>query len=92
MRLDLPGMVPAEDAEMVIARQVKFEHLGRDLHGAFEHVQLRADGELVEGVGVGSDLARQGRIAHAGGIARAHQHPACLLPADGLHQLTAQGA
>jgi hypothetical protein len=90
--LDFPGMVPAEDAVEMARRDVGLELLRRDLHRAFEHVQLRADREHVEQRAVTADLARQRRVALAGGVAGAQQQPTRLLAADGAHQFAAQRA
>ena len=65
MGLDLPGMIPAVDALVVRRIEVEFELFGRDLHRAFEHVQLRADGKGVEQRGMRAHLARQHRISFA---------------------------
>ncbi len=38
VRLDLPGMIPAEDAVIGAGLKVEFTLLGRDLHRALEHM------------------------------------------------------
>jgi hypothetical protein len=68
-------MVPAEDAVEVAGGDVDLHRLGRHLHRAFEHVQLRADGEHVEQRGLAAHLACQRGVALARGVAGAQQQP-----------------
>ena len=92
MGFDFPGMVPAIQAVEGACSDIDLELLGRDLHGALEHVQLRADREHVKDRGIAAHLARQRGIALARGVAGAHQQAARLLAADGAHQLAPQRA
>lgn len=90
MGLGLPAVVPTEAAQKVTPGLIHLEHLGSDLHCAFEHVQLRTNGKAIKQAGIRAQLAGQQGIALASGIARAHQHPACLRPAQGGHEFAAQ--
>lgn len=90
MRLDLPAVIPAKAAQEMPTRLIHFKLLGRDLYGAFEHVQLRANGKTVEQTGIGTNLACQQGIALTGRVARTHQHAARLCAAQCAHEFAAQ--
>jgi len=85
-------VVPEEGAGERAGGDVELELFGRHLHRAFEHVQLRTDGEHVEHRCIAAHLARENRVALARGIAGTHQQAPGLFAADGAHQLTAQRA
>lgn len=71
---------------------IVLEALRRDLHGAFEHVQLRPDGKRLIQVGAGAHLSRQLGIRLPRGKAGTQQQPPRRITADGLHQLPPQCA
>ena len=74
-----------------LCKRYGVDNSGRDLHGAFQHVQLRADGEQGKHVGVGAQLARQRRVALARGVTDAQQQAPRGGRADRLNQLAPQG-
>ena len=88
--LGFPTVVPAHLAAHAAGLLVHIEHLRRGAHRAFQAMQLRADGEHVEEAARGPNLARQQRVALAGGVATAHQQAPRMRGADGVHHLAPQ--
>lgn len=90
MRLAFPRILPAEFAVEVPALAVQFETDRRDADDAFEGVQLRPGHEGFNVAAVGGTGADQLGVAHAGGIAHAHQKAARTGHAEGVDELLAQ--
>jgi len=88
--LGFPGILPAELAVKTAGGDVHLDLQRRHAHAAFEHVQLRADDEGVDGILVAANLLRQLGVAHARGVAHAGENASGMLRADRADQLLAQ--
>ena len=85
------GVIPEELAVERAGLDVHFEGDRSDQHAAFEHVQLRADGECILDTFAVANLFRELRIACAGGVAHPGEDAARLVDPQRFDQLPAQG-
>ena len=92
MRLGLGAAVPVEFTQEVAHLLVELEVDLLDAGHTFEHVQLRADVDGVDGAVVAAELARQVGVVGAAVVAHAGDEAARLVQPQALDQLLAQHA